>query len=82
MTVLITYDSAAEHCPKIHKLLCQYLIWQQNSVFEGEITEGNLKELRYKLTSLNLDNASIICYHLAAFKKEALQGTLRPKNII
>jgi CRISPR-associated protein Cas2 len=30
------------------KLCRQYLNWIQNSVFEGEITEVKLKELKYK----------------------------------
>ncbi|WNF38136.1 CRISPR-associated endonuclease Cas2 [Bacillaceae bacterium IKA-2] len=44
MFVIITYDVGEKRVGKVHKILKKYLQWTQNSVFEGEIKEGKLKE--------------------------------------
>ena len=46
MYVIAVYDVAAERTTKMLKLCRRYLHWVQNSVFEGEITEVKLKELK------------------------------------
>lgn len=46
MYVIAVYDVAAERTAKMLKLCRKYLHWVQNSVFEGEITEVKLKELK------------------------------------
>ena len=52
MYVIITYDINQKRVAKVHKLLKQYLIWIQNSVFEGEITEGKLKKLKKDINKI------------------------------
>lgn len=42
MFVILTYDVGEKRVNKVRKLLKKYLIWTQNSVFEGKITEGKL----------------------------------------
>lgn len=42
MFVILTYDVGEKKVNRVRKLLKKYLIWTQNSVFEGEITEGKL----------------------------------------
>ena len=42
--VIVTYDVGEKRVNKIRKKLKMYLIWTQNSVFEGEITEAKLKK--------------------------------------
>lgn len=42
MFVIITYDVSEKRVGKVCKKLREYLDWSQNSVFEGEITKGNL----------------------------------------
>ena len=42
MFVIITYDVEETRVNKVRKHLKKYLMWSQNSVFEGEITEGKL----------------------------------------
>ncbi|PZX05811.1 CRISPR-associated protein Cas2 [Psychrobacillus insolitus] len=44
MFVIISYDVDVKRVAKVHKVLKKYLTWTQNSVFEGEITEGKLKQ--------------------------------------
>jgi CRISPR-associated protein Cas2 len=45
MYVILIYDMDAKRVGKMLKLCRRYLTWIQNSVFEGEITKGRLKEL-------------------------------------
>lgn len=46
MYVIAVYDVAAERTTKMLKLCRRYLHWVQNSVFEGELTDVKLKELK------------------------------------
>ena len=48
MYVILVYDVESKKCGKMLKLCRQYLNWIQNSVFEGDITEVNLKQLIHK----------------------------------
>jgi len=48
MYVILVYDVGERRVAKMLKLCRKYLIWIQNSVFEGEITEVKLKELKFK----------------------------------
>lgn len=48
MYVILVYDIKEKRVAKILKLCRRYLMWIQNSVFEGEITEVKLKELELK----------------------------------
>lgn len=44
MFVIISYDVGEKRVNKVHKVLKRYLQWTQNSVFEGQLTEGKLKQ--------------------------------------
>ncbi len=46
MYVILVYDIGEKRVTKMLKLCRAYLNWIQNSVFEGEITEVKLKELK------------------------------------
>jgi CRISPR-associated protein Cas2 len=48
MYVIAVYDVGQKRVGKILKLCRQYLNWIQNSVFEGEISEVRLLELKNK----------------------------------
>ncbi|MCR9288939.1 MAG: CRISPR-associated endonuclease Cas2 [Bacteroidetes bacterium] len=45
MYVIAVYDVDSKRCPKMLKLCRRYLNWIQNSVFEGEMSTVQLKEL-------------------------------------
>jgi CRISPR-associated protein Cas2 len=47
MYVILVYDCGERRVGKMLKLCRKYLSWIQNSVFEGDITEVKLKELKY-----------------------------------
>ncbi len=48
MYIIAVYDVGEKRVAKMLKLCRQYLNWIQNSVFEGELTEVQLKELKYR----------------------------------
>jgi CRISPR-associated protein Cas2 len=45
MYIILVYDIGEKRVGKMLKLCRQYVNWIQNSVFEGEISEVQLKEL-------------------------------------
>ncbi len=69
MFAIIVYDINVSRVDKVKALLRQYLNWVQNSVFEGEITESGLKELKYRLSKIiNPGEDSVIIYKLRSQK--------------
>ena len=76
MYVILVYDINVKRVNKVLKLCRGYLHWVQNSVFEGEILEGKLKELLQRLkTIIKNEEDSILLYkfsHEGAFDKQVL----------
>lgn len=62
---VIVYDVEAERTRLYRKLLRRYLHHVQNSVFEGEITEGKLAEVTNDLEGLLKVGESVIVYRMA-----------------
>jgi len=63
MYVILVYDFGENRVAKMLKLCRKYLSWIQNSVFEGEISEVKLKELKYKATLImNKEEDSLIIF--------------------
>ena len=63
MYVLAMYDVGEKRVGKMLKLFRQYLSWIQNSVFEGEITEVKLLELKNKaMTIMNEETDRLIIF--------------------
>jgi CRISPR-associated protein Cas2 len=52
MYVILVYDMEEKRVGKMLKLCRKYLNWIQNSVFEGEITEVKLKELKLRAKNI------------------------------
>lgn len=64
MYVIIVYDVDVSRVVRINKFLKRYLLWVQNSVFEGEITETLLAELMKRIEKMVQGTDSIIIYKL------------------
>ena len=63
MYVIAMYDVGEKRVGKMLKLCRRYLNWIQNSVFEGEITEVKLMELKqYALQIMNEETDSLIVF--------------------
>jgi CRISPR-associated protein Cas2 len=63
MFAIIVYDINVKRVAKILKICRKYLVWVQNSVFEGEITKAKLEKLKMELRKkINEKEDSIIIY--------------------
>ena len=63
MYVILVYDVAQRRVGKMLKLCRQYLCWIQNSVFEGELSEAKLRELKSLIGSIiDVDTDSVIIF--------------------
>ncbi|MGE4333818.1 MAG: CRISPR-associated endonuclease Cas2 [Macellibacteroides sp.] len=63
MYVILVYDVGEKRVGKMLRLVRKYLSWIQNSVFEGEITDVKLKELKFQAKEImDLDTDSLIIF--------------------
>lgn len=63
MYVILIYDVGVKRVARMLKLCRQYLCWIQNSVFEGELSEVKLRELKLKLKAvMDQDEDSVIIF--------------------
>lgn len=62
---ILVYDVGEKRVAKMLKLCRRYLHWIQNSVFEGELTKGQLEELRIEAeVIMELSEDSLIIFSL------------------
>ena len=66
--VIVVYDVQADRTPKFLNYLRRYLTHVQNSVFEGELTEGTLEEVKTTLESMLDSGESVMVYRMASEK--------------
>ena len=66
MYVILVYDMEAERTQRMLKLCRRYLTHVQNSVLEGEISEGDLEELSGDIEDLLKPDESVILYELSS----------------
>ncbi len=65
MFVILAYDVNVERVNKVKKFLRRYLNWIQNSLFEGEISEADLEEIKVGLKKIiNESEDMIVIYKL------------------
>ena len=85
MYVIIVYDVNVERVNKVKSFLRQHLFWIQNSVFEGNISDANLRKLKKELEKLIDPNADRInIYALQSLRytyKERIGLCTRDGNI-
>jgi CRISPR-associated protein Cas2 len=85
MYVLLVYDIEERRVAKALKTCRSYLHWVQNSVFEGEITEGKLKELLAKLGKIiDKKTDSVLIYkfpHKGLFEKQVEGREKSPTDV-
>jgi len=70
MFLIVFYDiKTGKRSPKVLKYLRRQLVWVQNSVFEGEVTELQLKQIKDTLEGLiNKEKDSVIIYSFASMQ--------------
>lgn len=62
MYIIAVYDAGEKRVAKMLKLCRRYLNWIQNSVFEGEITEARLEELKIAAKNIMDEKDSFIIF--------------------
>ena len=63
MYVLLVYDVEVKRVGRVHKFLKRHLNWVQNSVFEGELTDAQIEEVRVGLNRvLDKEIDSVLIY--------------------
>jgi CRISPR-associated protein Cas2 len=63
MYIILVYDINEKRVAKMLKLCRQYLNWIQNSVFEGELTPAQLRELKFAASQImNKEEDSLIIF--------------------
>ena len=83
MYVILVYDIGEKRVGKMLKLCRQYLNWIQNSVFEGEISEVKLTELKSKAKKImDVESDSLIIFSNEATKwmKKEIVGKERAES--
>lgn len=66
MYVIAVYDMEADRTHLMLKLCRRYLTHVQNSVLEGEISKGDLQQLRGEIESLLNQGESVVLYELSS----------------
>jgi CRISPR-associated protein Cas2 len=66
MYAIVVYDMEAKRTRLLRKLCRRYLTHVQNSVFEGEISEGDLQALRGEIRDTLQSGESAIVYELSS----------------
>ncbi len=60
---MVVYDVNEKRVNKIHKILKKYLVWQQNSTFEGYLSQSNIKKLFYEVKNkIDEKEDSVVIY--------------------
>ena len=66
MYVILVYDIGEKRVQKVCKYLRTQMHWVQNSVFEGEVTEAQLKRIKNHLSTalIDIEEDSVRFYQL------------------
>ena len=85
MFVILTYDINTKRVSKVMKTCRKYLVHEQNSVFEGTISEKNLNKLKNEIAKLiEPDEDRVSIYELQSLKytsKERIGYHITDSNI-
>ena len=80
MFVLLVYDVGTDRVNKALKTARRYLTWVQNSVFEGEMTPGDLKALKRDLAEVidpGHDSVFFYLWRVGRYASREIMGVQR-----
>ena len=69
MYIILVYDIGVERLNQVRAYLKRYLNWIQNSAFEGELTEGELAEVKVGLRGLIQESEDSVIVFKASNKR-------------
>ena len=65
MYLILVYDVGQKRVGKVCKTLRKHLNWVQNSVFEGEVSEADLRKIQMEIEPIvDLDEDSLVFYRI------------------
>lgn len=84
MYIILSYDVDAKNCSKLMKILRKYVYHIHNSVFEGEITDVQLKKLKEEVKKVLSETDRMVIYELPSEKalKKDIFGKYNNQTII
>ncbi|MBO0933000.1 CRISPR-associated endonuclease Cas2 [Fibrella aquatilis] len=62
--IIAVYDVGQKRVGKMLKLFRRYLTWVQNSVFEGDLTGAQLRQLQQEAEAIMAEADGVIFYQL------------------
>lgn len=77
MKIILVYDVNEKRVSKVLKFLRKFLVWVQNSVFEGELTYSELERLKVSLKRLineKEDSVVIFSFNESIDLKKEIMG--------
>ena len=69
MYVIVVYDIAVERIDSVRKFLKQYMMWKQNSVFEGELTRAEFEIVKRGVKELIDEDADYVIFYILRDEK-------------
>lgn len=82
MFAILVYDIGEKRVAKVLKTCRKYMTWVQNSVFEGDITEGNMQKLKTELNGvIDKTQDSILVYMFQSKKYYKKENLGQEKNV-
>lgn len=85
MFVIVVYDINRKRVGRALKICRKYLVHVQKSVFEGNITEGQLKQLKnelFQLIKIEEDAVCIYRFESPKYTRKEELGTIERKSHI
>ena len=69
MYVIAVYDIAVERIDAVRKFLKQFMLWKQNSVFEGELTKAEFERVKMGVKELINENEDYVIFYILRDEK-------------
>lgn len=80
MYVVLVYDVSTDRVAGVCKFLRKYLNWVQNSVFEGQLTKSELREVKTELREITEPEEDSIYFYKIRSKKWLDKSVLGQKK--
>lgn len=85
MFIILYYDVCEKRCVRMLKTCRKYLLWVQNSVFEGDISHANYERMIYDLRKIMKDDEgdSLVVYTFRSlrYSERKVYGTDKKDDI-
>ena len=87
MYVIVVYDIAVDRIDSVRKFLKQYMMWKQNSVFEGELTKAEFEIVKKRVKEMIDENVDYVIFYILRdekyLKREELgEAKVNMENVI